>query len=271
MAGKLDGLKIVVPESREIDLLASLLEGEGAVAIRCPLVKIVDVEDFASVDGWIRTLITDGFDDLILFTGEGVRRLARRSETLGLKEEFAHALGSVRTIIRGPKPARALRELGLHPTLAAPSPTSQGLIEAVAGDDLTGRRVGVQVYPGDGFDPLITALKQKGAVVTVVTPYRYASQTETGAVADVITKMAAGAYDMIVFTSSPQVDRLADVARERNIESVLRDGLARTRVAALGPVVEGALKKLGVSPSVVPEGSPHLKPLIKAIVAVMER
>ena len=51
--GALAGLKILVPESRELDLFAAMLEAEGAVALRCPLVQILDLEDSSEADTWI--------------------------------------------------------------------------------------------------------------------------------------------------------------------------------------------------------------------------
>ena len=270
MSPKLEGLKIVVPESREIDLLVRLLEAEGATSVRCPLVQILDVDDFVPVDAWIDQLLAARFDDVVLFTGEGLRRLAERADTRGVKKDFVTALSRTRTIIRGPKPARALRELGLSPTLSAPSPTSQGLIEAFAREDIDGRRIGVQLYPGHGGEGLVDTLRTKGATMATVTPYRYASQTDAAGVADVIREMAAGALDMIVFTSSPQVDRLVDVAHERNLENALRDGLKRMRVAAIGPVVVDALKPFDLDGVIVPDTF-HLKPLLRAIIAACGR
>jgi uroporphyrinogen-III synthase len=44
-----------------------------------------------------------------------------------------------------------------------------------------------------------------------VTPYRYASDSETASVANAITKMASGEIDVIAVTSSPQIRRLLEV------------------------------------------------------------
>src|SRR5258706_6782158 len=122
MPGRLDGLTVLVPESRELDLFAGMLEAEGARAERCPLVQIFDLEDKSSMDEWIAAFESGAFSDLILMTGEGLRRLVARSEGLGTREGFVAALAQIRTITRGPKPARALRELGLVPGIPAPSP-----------------------------------------------------------------------------------------------------------------------------------------------------
>jgi uroporphyrinogen-III synthase len=62
-----------------------------------------------------------------------------------------------------------------------------------------------------------------------------------------------------------------DVARERKMDNALAEGLARTRVAAVGPIVENALKPLGVSPIAVPAENFHLKPMIKAITMAVGR
>jgi hypothetical protein len=39
MASALEGLKILLPESRRLDLFTALLEDEGAVALRCGATK----------------------------------------------------------------------------------------------------------------------------------------------------------------------------------------------------------------------------------------
>src|SRR3954465_14038897 len=144
------GARIALPESRELDRMSSILEAEGATTVRCPLVTILDAPDPGPVDGWLHALAGGGVDDLIFLTGEGLRRLLQRASHLGLGAEVLAALGHARKVTRGPKPARALHEVGLKTDLAAPTPTSQGIMEALGREDLTGRRVGLQLY---GTDP----------------------------------------------------------------------------------------------------------------------
>src|SRR3984893_265819 len=124
MAGALAGRRIVVPETREIELLAGMLEKHGATVVRCPLVSIRDAADPAPVLAWIERFIANPADDLILFTGEGLQRLNKVAEANGLTEKFVAALGRARKITRGPKPARRLRELGLKPELPVAPPTT---------------------------------------------------------------------------------------------------------------------------------------------------
>lgn len=266
MTGKLDGLTILVPESRELNLFAGMLEAEGAEALRCPLLRILDLEDTADASLWIDRLIQSPFDDLIFLTGEGLRRLLVLTEG-DRRNVFVAALTKSRVITRGPKPARVLRELGLTPDLPATTPTSQGVLNALASENLKERRIGVQLYPGDGGLPLIAALRERGAEVFPVTPYRYASQADSARVAEIIQALAEGRIGMVVFTSSPQVERLALVAREFGLEKELIVGLARTPVASIGPIVEDTLKAYGVFSVIQPEANFHLRPLVKAIIA----
>jgi hypothetical protein len=45
VGGAMAGLRVVVPETRELEVLARMLERQGAEAIRCPLVAIIDAPD----------------------------------------------------------------------------------------------------------------------------------------------------------------------------------------------------------------------------------
>ena len=83
--GQLSGRTIALPETRELDRLAQLLEAEGAATLRCPLVAIKDAPDQGPVEAWLRALVADGVDDLVLLTGEGLRRLLDAAERLGIR------------------------------------------------------------------------------------------------------------------------------------------------------------------------------------------
>lgn len=261
MPGELEGRRIVVPESRELDLFVDMLERQGAIAIRCPLVTIHDAEDQGPVLAWLRRLAGGEFHDLVLFTGEGVRRLLTSARTAGIEGEVIAALAKSRKIVRGPKPTRALRSIGLAPELAAEVATSAGLLALLGGLDLAGRTVGMQAYPGqpDDLDQFITG---KGARVDRVLPYRYASDQEDAQVADTIRQMAGGGVDAIAFTSRPQVVRLRDVAERQGLRAKLAEAMASIRIAAVGPVTAEAVEKEGWSVAVAPAESFHLKPLI---------
>ena len=57
MSGPLAGRTIALAEGRQLEELAEMLEKEGATALRCPMVSILDAPDPAPVLAWLRELI----------------------------------------------------------------------------------------------------------------------------------------------------------------------------------------------------------------------
>ncbi len=259
----LAGRTIAVPETRELEVFATLLERRGATVLRCPLVAIRDAPDPAPVLAFARALSAGGFDDLVLTTGEGLRRIVSCIERHdpALRAGFLAALARVRKVTRGPKPARALRELALRADLAAPEPTTAGIIAAFAGDSLSGRRVAVQLYGTEPNLPLVSFLEASGATVTCVAPYVYADAADDAAVRELLSRMRSGAVDAIAFTSTPQVMRLFALAPQAEVTAAL----AHTLVAAVGPVVAETLRRHGVAALLTPAESFFLKPLTAAL------
>jgi len=262
----LAGRRIAVLEHRELDRLGSMLEAQGAQTLRCPLIAIVDASDPAPVLLWLRRFIESPPDDLVLMTGEGLRRLCGFAERGGLAAAFRHALGQVRSVTRGPKPARALRELGLQPTLRAERPTSDGIVAALAQGPLAGRRVGVQLYP-DAAPIVVDFLARQGAHADPVWPYAYVPSVDDEAILALIDEIADGRVDAVAFTSAVQVTRLFAAAEAAALGGKLAAALPRTRVAAVGPVVAAELQRHGVAVAIMPEDSYFMKPLVTALIA----
>ena len=266
MSGALAGRRIVVPETREIELLAGMLERHGATVIRCPLVAIRDAADPSPIIAWLERFVANPPDDLILFTGEGLQRLNKIAGTVGLSDKFVATLAQVRKITRGPKPARRLRELGLKPDLPVEPPTTAGIIARLSGEDLGGRRVAVQLYPDNAHTELLDFLRGAAGSVDPILPYAYASAAEEARVVDIIRAMAAGELDLITFTSAPQVRRMRAVARAKNCEATLAEGFAKTKIAAVGPVVAVAIEAAGGKVAIAPADNFHMRPMVNAIV-----
>src|SRR5438105_208335 len=265
----LAGRTIAVPETRELEVFAAMLERRGARVLRCPLVAIRDAPDPAPVLAFARAFAQQACDDLVLTTGEGLRRILgciERHEP-ELRAPFLAALGRVRKITRGPKPARALRELGLKPDIAAEVPTTEGVINSLRPHDLKGRRIGLQLYGTEPNRPLVDFLEGAGARLFIVAPYVYADAADDQAVLNLLKRLEAGEVDAIAFTSTPQVERLFAIAPAETVNKAL----AKTVVAAIGPVVADTLRKRGVEARVMPEESFFLKPLTSELEEALAR
>ena len=92
----LKGITIAVPETRELEVFSNMIEKTGAETFRCPLVAIKDSPHEKDVTYWIRRFINENFHDLILFTGEGLRRLIAFAQRSGMKEQFLKSLTQVK-------------------------------------------------------------------------------------------------------------------------------------------------------------------------------
>ena len=270
MADRLNGYRILILETREEAQFSRLLAEQGADVLQCPMFTIHDAPDAAPIEAWIRRFVEKPCDDLVLMTGEGLRRLMKVARRIGVDRDFIAALGNARIFARGPKPGRALREIGLEPQVTTEKPTSEGIAEMLAQVDLNGHRVGLQLYPDKNHSVLIGAITAQGAEVDPVLPYIYDAQAADANIVTAIDEMAQGRIDAIALTSSGQVRRLVEVAQAHRCEVRLRDGLARTPIASVGPVVSDELTSHGLRTDIYPANDAYfMKPLISAMAAAL--
>src|SRR5882672_2436441 len=211
MTDRLNGYRILILETREEAQFSRLLAEQGADVLQCPMFTIHDAPDSAPIEAWIRRFIARPCDDLVLMTGEGLRRLMKVARRIGIDQEFIAALGKARKFARGPKPGRALREIGLEPQVTTEKPTSEGIIEILSRIDLRDRRVGLQLYPDKDHSALIDAITAQGAEVDTVLPYAYDAQAVDANIVTAIEEMAQGRIDAIALTNLGQARRLVEV------------------------------------------------------------
>lgn len=265
MSQGLLGRCVAVPETRQRDLLAAMLQARGATVRLVPLVAIHDHPDQDSVLTWLQRFIDSPPDLFILLTGEGLRRLLDCADRAGTRDAFIAALAGVRTLCRGPKPERVLHELGLQASLMALQPTTEGVVETLASAALVGQRVAVQLYGDEPNLRLVGFLQAMGAQVDTVAPYIYASKEDEARVVELIQALAARQLDVLAFTSQGQYKRLQEVARKHGLQAELSGGLKNTVLAAVGPVVRDLLQEDGFSVEIMPERVYFMKPLVAAI------
>lgn len=272
MADRLNGYRILILETREEAQFSRLLTEQGADVLQCPMFTIHDAPDPAPIEAWINRFIDTPCDDMVLMTGEGLRRLMKVVRRIGVETPFVAALGGARKFTRGPKPGKALREIGLEPQVTTEKPTSEGIAEMLSCLDLRGRRVGLQLYPDKDHGVLIGSIKAQGAEIDAVLPYVYDAQAADANIVTAIDEMAEGRIDAIALTNLGQVRRLVEVARARGCEARLREGLERTPIASVGPAVSHELEVLGLRTDIYPaEDAFFMRPLISAMATALAK
>lgn len=273
MADRLNGYRILILETREEAQFSRLLTEQGADVLQCPMFTIHDAPDPAPIEAWIGRFIAKPCDDMVWMTGEGLRRLMKVVRRIDAEPAFVTALGQSRKFIRGPKPGKALREIGLEPQVTTEKPTSEGVVEMLSRVDLRGRRVGLQLYPDKDHSTLIGAIKALGAAeVNTVLPYAYDAQAADANIVTAIDEMAAGRIDALALTNMGQVRRLIDVARISGCEDKLRKGLEQTPIASVGPAVSDELKAQGLRTDIYPaDDAFFMRPLISAMATALAK
>jgi uroporphyrinogen-III synthase len=240
-----DGLRVLSLESRRAVEMAELIRKQGGDAFVAPSMREVPLEADAGTQRFAERLYAGEFDMMVLLTGVGTRQLSRL-----LGPRFAEALRELTLAARGPKPAAALREMGLAPAVIAPEPnTWRELLKALEGRPE--RRIAVQEY-GRSNPELLDGLRERGADVTAVRVYQWDLPEDTAPLREAARRLAAGQFDVVLFTTGIQVSQLARMAREQGIEDAAMDALRGCFVGSIGPTTTEALEEFGVRPAFEP-------------------
>ena len=137
-------------------------------------------------------LLAGGFDVVIFETGVGVRYPGRVAELSALDDRHgSRPWARRRWSPAGPKPAAALRELGVSIDLQVPEPNTWRETLALLDAQLpvAGLRVAVQEY-GKPVPELTEGLERRGARVTRVPVYRWALPEDTGPLRAALNEIA---------------------------------------------------------------------------------
>src|SRR5207247_1201368 len=127
-------------------------------------------------------------------------------ETRHPRSTLVSALAATTVIVRGPKPLKVVRELGIDKALAAPEPNTWRelltfLDDRRGGFDLSGKSVAVQEYGARNQD-FLAALRERGAVVTPVPVYRWELPDDLQPLREAIQAVAADPSPVLLFTSA---------------------------------------------------------------------
>jgi uroporphyrinogen-III synthase len=257
------GQTVVTFESRRGAEMASLVTRHGGTPMQAPALREVTLAENGAALAFARALGAGEVDVAILMTGVGTRALVEEMALVLDRAAVAAALARVPLVVaRGPKPASALRELGVPGFVVVPEPNTWREVARAVGGELAGRRVAVQEHGAPSIE-LYDALRQAGAVVTPVPVYKWALPEDTGPLRAGIVALAEGRARIALFTSRAQVEHAFALAAQDQRDGLLRDRLRRGVVASIGPVCTEALRAEGLAPDLEPD-HPKMGHLVKA-------
>jgi len=256
------GMRVLSLESRraqEIEAMIRRLDGDAFVA---PSVKERAHEDHRDVLRFVERLEAGDFDLVVCMTGAGLAFLRDVVSAHMPMERLAAALRRATIVSRGPKPVPLLKALDVPVQVVVPEPnTWKEIVQAVAARPE--RRIAVQEYGRPNFE-MNAALEWLGATVTPVAIYRWEMPDDREPLREAARRLADRRFDVVLFTSSIQLDHLLEAAGEQGIEKEVREALLREVViASVGPVMSATLESQGYPVDITPT-HPKMGALVKA-------
>lgn len=259
----LAGLRVLSLETRRAKEMESLILREDGIPFIAPSVKERAIDDNNVALRFVEQLEAGEFDIVICMTGVGLTFLRDVVATQMPVERLSDALRRVTIVSRGPKPVGVLRALGVPVQIIIQEPnTWKEIVEALAGMPAP-LRVAVQEY-GRPNTEMNAALERLGATVTAVALYRWDMPDDAGPLQEAARRLESGSFDVVLFTSSIQLDHLLEVSRGLGIEDGVRRALQQQAVlGSIGPVMSASLAAHGLPVDVVPR-HPKMWALVKA-------
>jgi uroporphyrinogen-III synthase len=262
-----NGLRVLSLESRRAAEIERLIRSQSGIPFVAPSMREVPLEQNSlALDFAARVLMPSApggdlafdppfdpaFDMVIFLTGVGARLLNQIIETRYPPRAFIEALHGLAVVVRGSKPAAVMREWGVPVAVTVPEPNTWREVLA-ATEGRPERRIAVQEY-GRPAQELVSGLRARGAAVATVPVYQWGLPEDTGPLHEAARRLAAGEFDVILFTTSVQLEHLMKVAAESDPNLVARilEALPRMVVGSVGPTTSETLREFGVEPDLEP-------------------
>lgn len=245
--GVLTGFTVAVTAERRREEMTALLERRGARVVSAPAITIVPLVDDDALHAATAACIGLAPDLVIATTGIGFRGWLEAAEGWGMADALRATLAQAKIIARGPKPCGAIRAAGLTEEWAAPTESTDEILQRLLADGVAGHRVVVQEH-GEPQTEFVAALRGAGAAVVEVPVYRWVLPADVSGVRRMADQIVAGHIDAVTFTSAPAVKAFLEVAGPEVLPALR----GRTLAACVGPVTAAQLTKYDV-PVVSPE------------------
>lgn len=245
------GFTVATTGARRSEELQTLLHRRGARVTGTAAIELVPLAHDEQLREATDALIAGPPELFVATTAVGFRGWLAAAEDWGIAEELLAALRTARIISRGPKATGALRAAGLSEDWAAPSESSAEIVDHLTGDDLTGRRIAVQLQgtTGDWFrmPGPVEALTAVGADVVSVPVYRYRLPSDPADLDHLVETVGLGGVDAVTFTSAPAAAALLHRAAELGLHDSVRHSLATTVLSfGVGPITAVPLERAGI-------------------------
>lgn len=256
------GLRVLSLESRRSTEIELLIRKQGGRSFVAPSVRERPLEDQSDAFRLLNKLEQGAFDMLVLMTGTGLSFWRDVVATRYPVTRADDALRRVSLLARGPKPSAILRPLGLSPDITIPEPNTWREVVDVM-KTRPERRLAIQEY-GRPNPNLVEALAGLGIEADTFAFYRWELPADVTLLRQAAKDLAAREFDVVLFTSSIQLEHLLHVAEQEGCRGEVLEALRYdVAIASVGPIMNATLHEYGLIPDIVPV-SPKMGALVKA-------
>jgi uroporphyrinogen-III synthase len=259
------GLRVGALESRMAAEMERFIIRHGGVPVVAPSMEELPLSENPQALECGQELLAGRIDMVILLTGVGLRTLLDVLQTRYSLQAITDALRNTVLVVRGPKPAVVLKDIGLQPNILVPEPntwrdTLQAL-DASYPDGLSGMRVAVQEY-GVRNPEFLEGLRERGAKVRPVPVYRWTLPENLDPLKHLLQEVMDGAIPVLLITNAVQIEHLIQVLGNDEKINAFRKSLHRMMVASIGHVASERLRYYGFPVDLEPS-HPKMGTLVK--------
>jgi uroporphyrinogen-III synthase len=236
-----DGLRVLSLETRRSVEIEKLILARGGQPFVAPSMREIPLQDNPQAFAFATRLFAGEFDMMILLTGVGSRLLNQILETRYPAGSFLDALRKLAVVVRGSKPMAVMREWNVPVAVIVPEPNTWREILA-ATETRSERQIAVQEY-GRTSPELLEGLRARDAQVTSVPVYQWDLPEDLGPLREAVQRLAAGEFDVAIFTTSIQISHVLRIAAQEGVEDQVRAAFQRMVIASVGPTTSETLRE----------------------------
>lgn len=208
------------------------------------------------LEAWIVQLMEGEFDDVIFTSAQGVALLLEMARQMEREAAFLGCLQVVRKFARGPKPARALTELGIEVDVICRGQTPETILDQLGKMDFADRVVGIQPFDQTTEAAIAALIKSLGGLPRRVLP----STTVDPIAINFFEKIEAGDVSAVCFLTERTAAWLFDACQAVGLAPKLANSLRRIPVIASEPAT-AILRRRGVHPDLTLSHATIMQPV----------
>jgi len=231
----------------------ALIKQMGGVPYYVPAIEIKALSNPVCLKKFIWELHKGYVDYVILMSTNGVKYLFSAAGNYGFVRLLCEGLCHTSIIAVGPKTAEALNEYHVHVDLVPQQYSSEGLLKALEGKDLRGKKIRIP-RTSNATPTLTDKLREMGADVEEIYVYESGLPLDEKLKEKFYQDLTSGCIDAVVFGSGLSAKNIFKMLSEKaSMEQLRRLIEQKVTTVAIGPTTAEALREMDIKVDVIPQ------------------